>query len=324
MAWILPGGLETFTFQPNQALPPPPVEQHRRRRSVRPVRLLLALLGRVAPGAKQSMQKALIRSLYYALSAWNRDDTTTFMNYGYAPLEDSDAATVVGDEENRYSIQLYSHVSSAVDLRDNDVLEVGCGRGGGSFFLKDSLHARSVTGIDLAGAAIKFCAARYGIDGLSFQQGDAENLPFHASSFDVVVNIESSHNYPSVERFFAEVARVLRPGGYFLFADLRPRGEVDLVRQQLERTGFTVLVQEFITPNVVRALELDSQRRERLIQRNIPAFLHPLSREFVGMKGSLVYEALRTGGQEYVHLVLRKPNDESHPGKDDAARCTSR
>jgi SAM-dependent methyltransferase len=40
-------------------------------------------------------------------------------------------------------------------------------------------------------------------------------------SFDAVINVEASHCYPSLPRFLAEVARVLRPGGHFLYADVR-------------------------------------------------------------------------------------------------------
>ena len=68
---------------------------------------------------------------------------------------------------------------------------------------------------------IAFCRKRHNVPGLDFVQGDAENLPFPDQSFDAVINIESSHCYPRFPRFLAEVARVLRPGGHFLYADLR-------------------------------------------------------------------------------------------------------
>ena len=54
-------------------------------------------------------------------------------------------------------------------------------------------------------------------------QGDAQNLPFPDESFDAVINVEASHIYPNFERFLGEVARVLRPGGHFLYADFRNR-----------------------------------------------------------------------------------------------------
>jgi fatty-acid O-methyltransferase len=58
--------------------------------------------------------------------------------------------------------------------------------------------------------------------GLDFVQGDAQNLHFPDQSFDAVINVEGSHIYPNFERFLGEVARVLRPGGHFLYADFRP------------------------------------------------------------------------------------------------------
>jgi ubiquinone/menaquinone biosynthesis C-methylase UbiE len=55
---------------------------------------------------------------------------------------------------------------------------------------------------------------------MDFVHGDAQSLPFADESFDVVINIEASHGYPDFPRFLAEVARVLRPGGRFLYADV--------------------------------------------------------------------------------------------------------
>jgi ubiquinone/menaquinone biosynthesis C-methylase UbiE len=57
---------------------------------------------------------------------------------------------------------------------------------------------------------------------LDFVRGDAQNLHFPDQSFDAVINVEASHIYPNLERFLGEVARVLRPGGHFLYADFRP------------------------------------------------------------------------------------------------------
>jgi ubiquinone/menaquinone biosynthesis C-methylase UbiE len=282
-------------------------------RRFRPFVFLVATLARVAPGAKPRAQKALIRFGYHLLSVWMRDERITLMNYGYVPLDPSDPHLVLHpeDEVNRYSLQLYARVVGAVDLHDKDVLEVGCGRGGGAAFLKQYLKPRKVIGIDFAGEAIKFCRRRYRIGGLYFRQGDAEKLPFPANAFDAVVNVESSHNYPSVERFFAEVQRVLRPGGYFLFADMRLRPNVDIMLSQLQQAGLTLLVDERITPNVARALELDSERRWSHFRASIPAFLSKMFelplQEFVGCKGTPVYEALCSGEVQYLRLVLRKP-----------------
>ena len=109
------------------------------------------------------------------------------------------------------------------DLSGKQVLEVSCGHGGGASYLVRTLHPASYTGLDLNPAGIGFCRKRHNLPGLDFVEGDAENLPFANQSFDVVINVEASHCYPHLPRFFAEVARALRPGGHFVYTDLRDR-----------------------------------------------------------------------------------------------------
>lgn len=55
------------------------------------------------------------------------------MNYGFVALEPdvSELDLAEEDENDRYFLQLYNHVATAVDLKGKQVLEVGSGRGGG-------------------------------------------------------------------------------------------------------------------------------------------------------------------------------------------------
>jgi ubiquinone/menaquinone biosynthesis C-methylase UbiE len=69
------------------------------------------------------------------------------------------------------------------------------------------------------------CIEHIGIPGLTFKSGAAEALPFDDESFDVVINIESSHCYQSIAKFLSSVHRVLRPNGYFAFAEFRSAGD---------------------------------------------------------------------------------------------------
>ena len=82
-------------------------------------------------------------------------------------------------------------------------------------------------GVDFSDKAVNLCKKYYCVDGLSFVPGDAEHLPFDDDSFDAVVNVESSHCYGSMATFLAQVKRVLKPGGHFLFADFRTREQID-------------------------------------------------------------------------------------------------
>jgi ubiquinone/menaquinone biosynthesis C-methylase UbiE len=83
--------------------------------------------------------------------------------------------------------------------------------------------------MDLNSLQVASAQKRSGSSGpcpLTFVQGDAENLPFPDASFDIVVNVESSHTYPHFDRFAAEVRRVLRQGGRFVITDFRERPQM--------------------------------------------------------------------------------------------------
>ncbi|MBV8903617.1 MAG: class I SAM-dependent methyltransferase [Acidobacteriia bacterium] len=268
---------------------------------------LIARVSSVAPGFRSRFQTAVIRAAYSTISVLLKVDDLPFLNYGYVPLDGSHMGGLKlnpEDERDRFSIQLYYRVAGGRDLRGKDVLEIGCGRGGGSSFIARYLHPASLTGVDLSDRAVRYCRRRHRVDGLKFLRGDAEHLPLPSHSFDAVVNVESSHCYPSFERFLDEVVRVLRPGGLFLFADLRPREEIARLREQLSKR-FTVVEEEIITPNVVRALELDSDRRRLLIEKRAPRFLHRALETFASVNGTPTFSAFASGGLQYVRFVLQ-------------------
>lgn len=268
----------------------------------------LSLLSRVSPGLMPRFLKGGIRGWYQLISMVDKQANVTFMNYGYAPLDPNDSGLELRPEdvENRYCAQLYHRVAGAVELHDKDVLEVGCGRGGGTSFVMRYLEPRAMTGIDFAAKAVAFCRRHHPVLGLSFSQGDAENLPFPDSSFDVVLNVESSHCYPSMERFLQEVVRVLRPQGYFLFADFRRRDRVEPLREHLRQSGLTLITEEKITPNVLRALDLDNERKRDIVDHKTPMLMRRTARRFAGLKDTPVYESFRTEELTYLRFVLQK------------------
>jgi SAM-dependent methyltransferase len=257
------------------------------------------------PGA----HKVMVRGWYQFLCFMDRRASLVFMNYGYAPLDPGAPAIPLSpeDEKHRYSIQLYHHVASAADLRGKNVLEVGSGRGGGASYVARYLGPAAMTGLDFATNAVAFCRRTHRHDNLTFTQGDAEQLPFPDASFDVVLNVESSHCYPDPGRFFREAARVLRPGGSLLFADMRSRSSMEPLRRQFQDAGLVIVEDEEITPNVVRALELDNARKLGLIQVECPRVFRPLFRSFAGVEGTSSNRAFRDGEWVYWRFALKKP-----------------
>ncbi|MDU8944436.1 bifunctional 2-polyprenyl-6-hydroxyphenol methylase/3-demethylubiquinol 3-O-methyltransferase UbiG [Ovoidimarina sediminis] len=97
------------------------------------------------------------------------------------------------------------------------VLDLGCAGG----FMAEALDERGaeVTGIDPAAEAIgaaRAHAARAG-RAISYDVGVGEDLPYEDQSFDAVVCVDVLEHVRDLRQVMAEVARVLEPGGLFLF-----------------------------------------------------------------------------------------------------------
>lgn len=220
------------------------------------------------------------------------------LNYGYAPL---DATAERDAQPEDYCLALYAHVGDA-QLRGARVLEVSCGRGGGSAFLLSTFSPASVTGIDLSEGNIALAKERFGArEGLDFRLGNAESLPFADASFDAVLNVEASHLYDDPVAFLAEVHRVLRPGGRFLYADLC-WSSIDPA-ELLRAAGFEIASAEDITLNVLRSLDLDSERREQIVRLTLPEALWDDFRDWSGIKGYRAYN--RFASREWVYHCYR-------------------
>jgi SAM-dependent methyltransferase len=232
-------------------------------------------------------------------------------NYGYV-APDQDAADASG---NQAGLDLYAATIGDADLTGKDVLEVGCGPGHGCAFVAERYRPRSVTGLDLAYLGVRRCRRRHVRAGLMFVAGDAERLPFPDASFDAVINVESSHCYPHMAKFLAEVRRVLRPGGLLLVADLRPtanppsqgvqKDDLPELRRQLQSSGLQTLHEQDITAEVLRAMILTTPSVQAYVSR-APKRLQREAFDYSGSEGSLRFREFQDGTLTYAKFALQK------------------
>ncbi len=228
------------------------------------------------------------------------------MNYGFARDEPTAARLHLEsvDEADRYCIQLYAHVLDGVDIGGADVLEVGSGRGGGASWMSRYLGPRTTTGLDFAASAVALSRRERRGPGLTFVRGDAQALPFDAESFDVVVNVESSHCYASMETFVSEVSRVLRPGGHLVWADLRDAVDVATTREQLASSGLVSVRASDITEEVLHAMRLDDARKAGLVRDWIPRPFQAAFRPLGGLDGTRNPQEMAAGTVRYLSETL--------------------
>jgi len=170
------------------------------------------------------------------------------------------------DAESPWYRLVSEYIGDVAGLR---VLEVACGRGG--FTCQLVSRNALVTACDFSSAALRATLSKlaaYDSDSLvAVVQGDAQNLPFAANSFDAVVCCETIEHLPQVQDALCELHRVSRAGGklflttpnyanfmglYDLYARVRHPGRKDdqpfdrrqwfpQVRAWVRRAGWKIL-----------------------------------------------------------------------------------
>jgi tocopherol O-methyltransferase len=217
------------------------------------------------------------------------------------------------------------------------VCDVGCGYGGTAQWLAERRGAR-VLGLTLSAVQAEVARARLaeaGVSGVEIRMGDWLANGLEAESFDVALALESTTHMPDRPRVFAELARVLRPGGRLvaciwlsaerpgalarrlLLEPICSEGRLEGLasasenRAWIEASGLTLERCEDLSAKVARTWSVCVGRVARALVRD-PAYRRFL---FDGAQGERIFArtlvrlwlAYRTGAMEYGLFVARKP-----------------
>ena len=271
-------------------------------------RLKLGKRGETLP-LKDRLDRVYWRG-WYSLLAWyteRRGARFTCMNWGY------DEPTWADDEmgPERLPLQLYRRLVEGLDLEGKRLVDISCGRGGGIHWVHTHAGLDRTTGVDFTPGNVSLCQAAFpNVDGLDFLSGDAESMPFGDSDLDALMSVEASHCYPQPARFLNEAARVLKPGGYLLWTDFRPRDEVEALRAMIpEDLEFVEDID--ITARVIRAMELDGPRRRALIDEHSSPVLRRVMTTFAAAdEDADTVKRFTSGEAIYFLWRLRKHDTE--------------
>ncbi len=137
----------------------------------------------------------------------------------YTWWDKSCALYQINDERCDYIETCVERVFGKKALRQQEALEVGCGGG----LICEALVRRGATviGIDVSQGAIEAARSHAQQSGLGrrahFVQGSAEALPYADGSFSVIVCLDVLEHVQDLRKTIREIARVLAPGGIFIF-----------------------------------------------------------------------------------------------------------
>lgn len=155
------------------------------------------------------------------------------------------------------------------------VLDLGSGAGLDAFVARRIVgETGQVLGVDMTPEMIAKArdnAEKLGYDNVTFHQGDIEALPLDEATVDVVISNCVLNLVPDKQAAFAEMHRVLRPGGHFCVSDIVYEGEmpeavkrsaelyVGCVAGAMERTEYldTLRAAGFVNVRVVKEKRID-------------------------------------------------------------------
>jgi ubiquinone/menaquinone biosynthesis C-methylase UbiE len=135
-----------------------------------------------------------------------------------------------------YARDRFAHVAGTDGWPYATSLELGCGTGFFTLNLKlagviDEGHVTDLSPGMVAVARRNARSLGFEVDG---RVADAERLPYDDDSFDIVIGHAVLHHIPDLDQSFAEILRVLKPGGRFVFAG-EPTRHGDYIARRLSR-----------------------------------------------------------------------------------------
>ena len=113
-----------------------------------------------------------------------------------------------------------SHLSS---VSPKEIVEIGCGGGRNVGELLKKYPGAKVTAIDYSevsvGKATKYNKDMINAGRCIVKQGDVSNLNLPEEEFDLATAFETIYFWPGLDKCFAQVAKVLKPGGFFMIVN---------------------------------------------------------------------------------------------------------
>jgi len=118
----------------------------------------------------------------------------------------------------------------------DSVLDLGSGAGNDCFVARAIVgETGKVTGLDFTDAMVAKAIGnnqKLGFTNVEFVQGDIEEMPLPDDNYDVVVSNCVLNLVPSKDKAFAQMMRVLKPGGHFCVSDVVIKGKLPKALRQ--------------------------------------------------------------------------------------------
>ena len=155
-----------------------------------------------------------IYDLYSKTNSWLNDSNMITMNVGYYP-----SSNIVQEKDTMFKndITMYLRMLDNIDTHSKTILDIGCGRGGGTVVYQEYFKFKKIVGIDINKDLIDFCNKKH--KDIEFHIMDIDNISFNDNSFDIVTAIESLYYCKNQTKLFNNINKIIKHEGYFIISD---------------------------------------------------------------------------------------------------------
>lgn len=184
---------------------------------------------------------------------FGNDKNFSFMNHGFFPIHKNVSNNTPFKAQESLYLFLFDmgiKFGNRIGKKISKVLEVGCGRGGGAAIINKIYNIEKIYACDYSSENIHF--AKKFFPEIEFLVCDAENLSYGKDFFDLIMNVESSHCYDNIRKFFQGAQFSLNKDGLMLYADIFYKDDVENITKIILEY-FDILHFQDISNNVLKS-----------------------------------------------------------------------
>jgi len=235
-----------------------------------------------------------------------------FFNGGYLPLAPDmvDTSDLAGEEHCAMMYHLVAHSQvKQLKLQPENILDIGCGQGGGLMYVSKLYPNASFTGIDRNRTVVKLARKNLALNNrVQFEYTSGNTLQLPRDSFDFIISV-GAPTYFGLSKYVNETANLLKPGGVISFSAGYRQGCHEAIIAELKAAAadnnLAFLSYNDITSNTFASLKADIPRRIELVNK-VPWPFRLYGRKWADLPGSTEYQEYEDGRRTDFAVAMQK------------------